>query len=142
MSATVVNNITGECHIVDDREEGAGRTVMLEFDIKSIVKLEATRNGKSALAMVAGQPSMGDLIAMLLAGVEGWNRRNGGSQKPLNPNLAERVIVNAGGLGAIIDAVQLCLAKGEGMGLIQGGDEEDAAAEADAARPTGASTAS
>lgn len=135
-----MNRITGECVVTDDK---TGRVYNLEFDIKAITKLEAMVRPKGALDLIGGRPGMTDAICMLVAGVDGWNRRNGAGQKPLNANLAERLIVGAGGLAEIVDQLQLCLARGEGMGLFDGeAEDQQEAAEAEAAagdadRPTG-----
>lgn len=142
MSAQVVNRVTGECVVTDEK---TGRTYNLEFDIKAITKLEQMCAGKSAMTLIATPPSMTDMACMLVMGVEGWNRRNGAAQKPLNPNLAQQLIVNAGGYARIVDELQLSLARGEGMGLLDGAEEDAMEAGtqegegADAARPTGAS---
>jgi hypothetical protein len=145
MGAQIVNRVTGECVVTDDK---TGRTYNLEFDIKAIEKCEAIA-GEKAFELISTPPSVRGITAILMSGVEGWNRRNHGSQRPLNPNLAQLLLVGAGGMGEIREPLQLCLARGEGMGLLDGVEEEaqEAAQEAgaqaaDAGPPTGTPPAS
>lgn len=128
----MVNKVTGETLITDQR---TGREYHLVFDQAAIVKAEGQCGGVSAMRLVSAPPTTDQLAALLVAGSEGWNRRNGGGQNPLSPNLAKKLIVGAGGYVRIIDAVQLCLAYGEGMGIFDGEAEAAAEAEDDADPP-------
>lgn len=125
----VVNRVTGECHLVD----GEGRTYRVVFDLEAVEKTEIGC-GRSALDLIQlnpSRPGLRDLAIMLMAGVEGYNRRNPGSgQKVINGNLAMRIIRDSGGVVRVIDPMLMSLSRAEGLGLFDDEEPEEQAGDA------------
>lgn len=125
MGAEVVNDLTGEVVLSDE----AGNSYHLVFDLSAVMTLEKMA-GRGALEILSSTPSINDCLAMILAGAGGWQRRSPGA-KVVNPNLAQKILVGAGGALKVMQVLMKSLSCAEGLGLREEmGDEPGEASDA------------
>lgn len=118
MSTGVVNDVTGEAFIQDDK----GRKYGVLFDLAAVQALERMA-GKSAID-VLNNPGVNDCIALIVAGTLGYGRRNPGSPK-VNGNLAARIFEDAGGYRKVAPTLIESLSCAECLGLSETPDDDD-----------------
>lgn len=113
MSAEMVNPVTGEC-LLTDKE---GREYHLLFDLTAVAALETMSNGETVFDIIERRPGVLMLARMLVAGSQGYARRNPTTTQRINPGLAMKVIVSCGGIQKIVAPVTESLCRSEGMGM-------------------------
>lgn len=112
--AQIVNHATGEA-LLSGR---TGREYHLVFDLAAVAQLEAQMGGRSVLDLIQSRPGVTNVLQMMVVGSAGYARRNPGANvKPLNPNLAMKVMADCGGYANIADVVLESLTRAEGLGL-------------------------
>lgn len=117
MGARIVNSLTGEAAI-----ESGGQTYGVVFDLAAVMNLEAAL-GRSVIDIIRQAGGVRDCVAMIIAGADGYARRNPGAKR-VNPTLAQRIFADGGGLRLAPVLIE-SLTCAEGLGLSDGGDEED-----------------
>ncbi|MCA1569748.1 MAG: hypothetical protein LC798_05385 [Chloroflexi bacterium] len=116
MGAQILNDLTGEAALTDKD----GHKYHVVFDLSAVMALEKI-TGKSAIDVLSN-PSASDCVAMILCGTAGYGRRNPGSPK-MNHNLAQKVLIDSGGLAKLAPVLAEALSCAEGLGL--NGEDED-----------------
>ena len=115
MSAKIVNELTGEAVLTDT----AGHDYHVVFDISAVMALEKI-TGRSAIEVMSN-PGLTDCIAMILSGTAGWQRRTPGAPR-VNGNLAQRILIDSGGLAKVAPVLCESLSCAEGLGM--GADDD------------------
>jgi hypothetical protein len=128
MGARILNELTGEAVLSDDQ----GREYHVLFDLSAVMAVEAT-TGHSAIDVLRNT-TVTDCVAMILAGSEGYARRNPGAKR-VNGNLAMRVLASCGGLMRVAPTLVESLSCAEGLGLGPDATDDDAD-EGDGDEPT------
>lgn len=119
MGAQILNDLTGEAVLTDK----ADRKYHVVFDISAVMALEKI-TGRSAIEVMSS-PGLTDCVAMILTGTAGWQRRNPGAQR-VNANLAQRILIDSGGLAKVVPVLCESLSCAEGLGM-----SDDAAGDSD-----------
>lgn len=119
-SSNIVNAITG-CAVFTDAK---GKRVHVLFDIEAVMAVERL-SGRSVFDLLSGRPGPTDMVNLLLAGTQGYARRNGGAVKALNPQRAARFVIDSGGVLPMLPTMLESLTKAEGLGLDLDDDEDD-----------------
>lgn len=112
MAAKLLNEVTGEAVITDS----AGREYHVVFDLTAVMAVEQLTGRGAVDVALGGMPSASACVAMILAGTAGYARRQPGAPK-VNPNLAQRILVDSGGVAGVGRDLCVSLAHGEGLGL-------------------------
>lgn len=118
MGAKLLNELTGEA-VLTDKE---GRSYHVIFDLSAVMALEKI-TAKTAVQVISN-PGVTDCVAMILAGTAGWQRRDPSAPR-VNANLAQRILIDSGGLAKIAPVLAESLSCAEGMGLGDDGDNGD-----------------
>lgn len=127
MGAQILNELTGEAILTDD----ADRKYHLVFDLSAVMQLEAM-SGHTALDVIRN-PSVSDCVVMIMAGIDGHQRRNGGGKK-ISAKLAQRILADSGGFRRLAPVLVESLSCAEGLGL--GGDDDDGDGDEDGPFPS------
>jgi hypothetical protein len=138
VSIEIVNPVTGEALIraADPEDE---RSWGLLFDLQAVGHVEELL-GRSVMDFFAEisshRPGVKELRALIMAGSEGYRRRNR-LQKTLTPNAALEVVQAAGGLAEVLPVVIESMMLAEGLGLAEKEEAAGDRAEEVDARPPG-----
>lgn len=127
MGIQVLNEVTGEAVITDTGPGHDGidpRRYHVVFDLDAVMTIEKM-TGRSAIDILVGLPNLTDCLAMIMAGTAGYQRRNPGVGRRVNPALAKRILVDAGGVLALAPGLAESLSCAEGLGLVD--DDNNAA---------------
>ncbi len=124
MPAQIANDVTGEAVLTDPE----GREYRIIFDLSAVMDVERM-SGHSAVDIMAGRPSVTDCVCMIIAGAAGYQRRNPAGAKKVNPNLAQRILIDCGGLVRVAPVLAESMSCAEGLGLGPDPDEDDGGGE-------------
>lgn len=124
----LLNRSTGEA-LID------GTQVHVLFTAEAYAQLEQTlgaRAGELMQRYALGHFGFTDAQALLIAGSEGWRRRNGNAGQTLNPTKALKTIEAGGGLMKVMPVLMDSVSHSQALGMNDGeepgrGDEEDEA---------------
>lgn len=119
MGAQIVNELTGEMVLTDDAEHA----YHLVFDLTAVMAVEQM-SGRQAMDILASRPSVTDCVCMIVAGVAGYQRRHPGGKK-VSPTLAQRILIDSGGLLRLAPVLAESMSCAEGLGLGPDESSED-----------------
>ena len=116
---TLVNRQTGEAVI-----EGTEVRIVFTLEAISYVESQTHKRIMELWSEIAeGKVGLGDLVALVTAGMEGYRRRSGAPGGQTNPAKAAKAIDNGGGIRKVYPQVYESLTHSATLGLV---DDEDA----------------